>query len=131
MRPRKTILLVNANERELGMQRFMLTVHGYRVLLAQDATDALTLHARGDVDLVLGFVVPGLGWGLLAEGMKQAQPNVPILLIGLRDVDAANVAWCPTQMATCELLERVRLLIRRKRGPRKVAPVLVPAVAGD
>jgi two-component system, OmpR family, response regulator CpxR len=126
------ILLVNANERELGMQRFMLTVRGFRVLTAQDATDALILHARGDVDLVLGFdAVPGLGWGLLAEGMKQAQPDVPILLIGLRDVDAANVAWCPTQMATCELLERVRLLIRRKRGPRKVAPVLVPAVAGD
>jgi two-component system response regulator CpxR len=129
MRPRKTILVVNANEQELSLQKFMLETRGYRVLVAQDADAALALHAVG-VDLVLGFQeLPRDGWAYVAECMKVMHWDVPIVLIGPCDVGAANVAWCGRQMATAELLERVRLLIRRKRGPRKVVVALEPALA--
>jgi two-component system, OmpR family, response regulator CpxR len=80
MRPRKTILLVNANERELGMQRYMLETRGYRVLTAEDAAAALALHAEG-VDLVLGFADGMLAeWAALAKRMKGVEAEVPILL---------------------------------------------------
>jgi two-component system response regulator CpxR len=131
MRPRKVILLVNADEVQLGIQRFMLETRGYRVLVAHDATAALALHALG-VDLVLGFpALHDLDWEVLAERMKQTQPQIPIMLRGGADIGAANVAMCDATMSTVELMERARLLIRRTRRPRKAAVLPALAMAGD
>jgi CheY-like chemotaxis protein len=141
MRPRKTILLVNANERQLGIERFMLEVRGYRVLVAQDGDAALALHARG-VDLVLGFADGMLrAWASLAARMKDVRPEVPIVVV-VSHVKTAEARFAVAPMAelvldgaatsTAQLLEWVHLRIRRKSGPRRMPCVeLVPAVAGD
>lgn len=141
MRPRKTILLVDANERQLGVERFMLEVRGYRVLVAHDADAALALHALG-VDLVLGFADGMLGvWASLAARMKGERPDVPILVVvsHVRNADArfavapmAELVLDGAATSTVQLLEWVHLRIARKRGPRRMPCVeLVPALAGD
>jgi len=139
MRPKKVILLVNANERELGMQRFVLETRGYRVLTALDAADALILHARG-VDLVLGMARmdrahgPVLDWSAMTRSMKAAH-STPIVMAGpmlnADELCAADGVLSEKRLPVCDLLGQVHLLIQRKRGPRKVAAVLAPAVAGD
>lgn len=137
MRPRKTILVVNANEAHLGMQRFMLETRGYRVLVAYDVATALELHAPG-VDLVLGFADGMLkAWAALAEQMKALRPETAILLLTKLKSPNARFSLAPladsvmdgNATSTVELLERVRLLVARKRGPRKAVPVLEPALA--
>ena len=137
MRPRKVILLVNANEDELGMQQYMLTVRGYRVLIAHEADAALALAALG-VDLVLGFADGMLKeWRALAEGMKRDQPSVPIMLVTKLQADHARAALAPAadtvelRTNAVELMERVRVVIARKRGPKKVIFEPIVAMAGD
>lgn len=129
-RPKKTILVVHADEAQRGIWKLILQVRGYRPLLASDASSALALHDLG-VGLVLGFATAdAIDWAALAERMKQRDASVPILLIGGRDCGAANVALCSARMNTFELMDRVKCLIARKRGPRKLE--LVPAaMAGD
>jgi two-component system response regulator CpxR len=136
MRPRKVILLVNEDEAQLGMQRFMLETRGYRVLTALDVTAALELHAPG-VDLVLGFADGMLkAWAALAEQMKALRPETAILLLTKLKSPNARFSLAPladsvmdgNATSTVELLERVRLMVARKRGPRK-AVVLEPALA--
>ena len=136
MRPKKTILLVNANEDELGVQQYMLAVRGYRVLVAHDAAAALGLAALG-VDLVLGFADAMLReWAALAEGMKRDQPSVPILLVTKLESAYMRTALAPAAVTVelrtnaVELMERVRVVIQRKRGPRNKLD-LAPALAGD
>jgi two-component system response regulator CpxR len=136
MRPRKTILVVNANEDELGVQQYMLQVRGYRVMVAHDAAAALALAALG-VDLVLGFADGMLkDWKELAEGMKRDQPNLPILLVTKLDSAYMRGALAPAadtvevRTNAMDLVERVRTVIARKRGPRKKLE-MVPALAGD
>lgn len=120
MRPRKTILLVQADEAQLGVQRFILETRGYCVVEAQDEASAMSLQEL-DVDLVLGYpVLNELDWPQLAERMKQAHPEIPILLVGGSEVAAANVAMCAERTCTSDLLERIRCLISRKRGLRKM-----------
>jgi DNA-binding response OmpR family regulator len=110
---RRVVLLVTPNEEFLSVQRYLLATWGYRVLTALDATDALILHARGDVELVVGY--PGIDWQQLADRMKQQRPNVPLLLFGGRDIGAANLA--PVRMTACELRENMRaLMVARRMG---------------
>lgn len=133
-RPKKVILLVGANEQELSTQRFMLETRGYRVLAAQDAAAAMAQHGVG-VDLVLGL---GQGmlrlWAKLAVQMKAADSGTPILLLArlkpelLSGLAPAAEAVLDGRTSAAELLERVRVLIQRKRGPRKL--VLAPVVGG-
>lgn len=141
MRPRKTILLVGVNEQQASLQKFMLEVRGYRVLVAHDGDAALALHALG-VDLVLGFADGMLRvWASLAARMKGARPDVPILVVvsHVKNVDArfavapmAELVLDGAATSTAQLLDWVHLRIQRKRGPRRMPCVeLVPALAGD
>jgi two-component system response regulator CpxR len=68
----------------------------------------------------------------MARSMKASPWRCPILLVGSRlnfdELYAADGLMPDKRVAAAELLERVRVLIQRKRGPRKL--VLAPAVAG-
>jgi ActR/RegA family two-component response regulator len=152
MRPRKTILLVNADEEQAGELRYVLEMRGYRVpcrsremrgyrvLVAHDADSALALHGLGVVDMVLG-VADGMEreWPALAELLKARTPEMPLLVVSRLKLASARAWIAPCadavycwQGAMAELLEWIYLRIQRKRGPRKIALVAaVPAMAGD
>jgi len=126
MRPKKTILCVDDNEQALAVRKFLLETRGYRVLPARSAEEALEHFRRGGIDLVLGdLIMPQMDGNEMVRRMKEIAPEVPAILISgsVKNFERANRAdaFLPKGASTPgEMLERIRVMIARKRGPRKV-----------
>jgi two-component system, OmpR family, response regulator CpxR len=126
MRPRKTILCVDDNEQALSVRKFMLETRGYRVLSAHTAADALEIFAAGNVDLVLSdLIMPQMDGNELVRRMKTMAPEVPAIILSgsVKNFERASSADAFLPKGACtplEVLERIRVMIARKRGPRKV-----------
>jgi two-component system response regulator CpxR len=141
MRPRKTILCVEDNEQILSIRKFMLQTRGYRVVAASCAAEALE-HIQGalpgSIDLLLSdLIMPQMDGNELARRAKQHHPCLPVLLVSgtVTNFDRATSADAFLPKGACtpaELLDRIRILVARKRGPKKQpASVGVPAVAAQ
>lgn len=142
MRPKKTILCVDDNEQGLAVRKFLLETRGYRVVTACSAHDAIELLRSGSIDLVLSdLLMPQMDGNEMVHRMKGIAPDVPMMLLSgtVKAFDRACHADAFLPKGACspvELLERVRVMIARKRGPKKVVarPVFddaySPAYAG-
>ncbi len=125
MKPKRTILCVDDNEQSLSIRKIMLETRGYRVVACSGGEEALERFKKGGVDLVLtDLIMPGLDGGKLIDKVKELSPQTPaILLTGkvkIYDRDTRADAFLAKGMyAPAELLERVRLLLVRKRGPKR------------
>jgi CheY-like chemotaxis protein len=137
MRPKKVILCVDDNEQALSVRKFLLETRGYRCLTALTAEDAMGLFERGGIDLVIcDLVMPNTDGNELVKRMKERAPEVPAMLISgaVHSFDRASAAdaFLPKgQCSPLEVLERVRVMVARKRGPKKHVPrpEFSPAVA--
>jgi CheY-like chemotaxis protein len=145
MRPRKTILCVEDNEQVLSVRKFLLETRGYRVVAMGNAMEALEYlqgAMPGSVDLLMSdLIMPGMDGNELIRRAKQLMPGLPALLISGTvtqfDRAAAADAFLPKGgCAPAEVLDRIRILVARKRGPKKqvqsvgVAEVQRAAMAG-
>lgn len=124
MKAKRTILCVDDNEQSLSIRKVMLETHGYRVITCADARVALEVFKQGGIDLVLtDLVMPDMdGTELIAE-IKALSPQTPAILfsgkIRVYERDTQADVFLPKGMyAPAELLERIRLLLVRKRGPK-------------
>jgi CheY-like chemotaxis protein len=138
MRPRKTILCVEDNEQVLSVRKFLLETRGYRVLAVGTAAEAME-HLKeampGSIDLLLSdLIMPQMDGNELVRRAKQMHPSLPALLVSGTvssfERAAAADAFLPKGACTpAEMLDRIRILVARKRGPKKqvqsVAPVEV------
>ena len=126
MKPKRTILCVDDNEQSLSIRKVMLETRGYRVLTCTGGQQALERFKKGGIDLVLtDLTMPGLDGGKLIEEIKSLSPHTPaILLSGKAKIyDTKADVYLPKGMyAPVELLERIRVLLVRKRGPKRVQP---------
>ena len=140
MKPKRTILCVDDNEQSLSIRKVMLETRGYRVLPCISGEQALDRFKQGGVDLVLtDLMMPGLDGGKLIAAIKEISPQTPAILLSgkarIYDHDTRADVFLPKGMyAPAELLERIRVLLIRKRGPKRVLvpapPVAVGAGAG-
>jgi CheY-like chemotaxis protein len=144
MRPRKTILCVEDNEQVLSVRKFLLETRGYRVLTMTCAAEALAYlqnAAPGTVDLLLSdLLLPQMDGNELIRRAKQLHPMLPALLVSgtVTNFERASAADAFLPKGGCnpaEVLDRIRILVARKRGPKKQvqsapAPDLEMAVAG-
>jgi len=127
MKPKRTILCVDDNEQSLSIRKVMLETRGYRVVACSNAQDALESFKKGGIDLVLSdLVMPNFDGTKLIEEIKNLSPETPAILfsgkIKIYDGDTRADVFLPKGMyAPAELLERIRLMLVRKRGPRKSA----------
>ncbi|MGA7159009.1 MAG: response regulator [Acidobacteriaceae bacterium] len=138
MRPRKTILCVEDNEQVLSVRKFLLETKGYRVVAVGTAAEALEFlegSVQGSVDLLMAdLLMPQMDGNTLIQKAKQVHPGLPTLLISGTvtsfDRAAAADAFLPKGACTpAEVLDRIRILVARKRGPKKqVQSVRVPDV---
>ena len=103
----------------------MLETRGYRVLAYTDAQQAMERFAQGGVDLVLtDLIMPGIDGSKLIENVKFHSPGTPAILVSgkvkiyERDT-GADVFLAKGMYAPADLLERIRLLLVRKRGPKR------------
>jgi len=128
MRPRKTILCVEDNEHILSVRKFLLETRGYRVVATTCATEALEYlnhAAQGSVDLLMSdLIMPRMDGNELIRRAKQMHPGLPTLLVSATvtsfDRAAAADAFLPKGACTpAEVLDRIRILVARKRGPKK------------
>ena len=125
MRPRKTILCVDDNEQSLSVRKFMLETRGYRVLTALNGEQALETYQQGGIDLVLSdLIMPGMDGNELIHRMKALQADVPMILMSgsVKAYERASHADAFLPKGACspvEVLERIRVMIARKRGPKK------------
>ena len=106
----------------------MLETRGYRVVACQSGAEALECFRKGGIDLVLtDLIMPGVDGGKLIEEIKAISPRTPAVLVSgkirIYDRDMQADAFIPKGMVSpAELLERIRLLLVRKRGPRRTQP---------
>lgn len=126
MKAKRTILCVDDNEQSLSIRKVMLETHGYRVITCSEAQTALDIFKQGGIDLVLtDLVMPGMDGTELIAQIKALSPQTPAILfsgkIRVYERDTQADVFLPKGMyAPAELLERIRLLLVRKRGPKSL-----------
>jgi two-component system response regulator CpxR len=126
MRPKKTILYVEDNEQLLSVKKVILETRGYRVLSASTAAEALEMFGRSNVDLVVSdLLMPDCDGRQLLRQIKNVSPATPCILFSgkvavfTHEDMPADVFLPKGIFAPTELLERIRLLLVRKRGPKR------------
>lgn len=130
MKPKKTILCVDDNEQALSIRKVLLETRGYRVVAVNNGDVALEMFRRGGIDLLLtDLLMPGLDGSRLIEEIKMMSPQTPAILISGRvkvyERETLADMFLPKGMyEPAELLEKIRLLLVRKRGPKR--PVELP-----
>ena len=132
MRPKKIILCVDDNEQDLSVLKFMLATNGYRVVAATTGQDAIGLFAENTVDLVLAdYGMPQMNGDQLVDRLKSIAPHVPMILLGDPqkmggDIHSADALLAKKNCSPQEILERIKIMSARKRGPRKGAQRMAP-----
>ena len=128
MKPKRTILCVDDNEQSLSHRKIMLETRGYRVASFARGEDGLARFREGGIDLVIAdMAMPGLDGPQLIAQIKDMSPHTPAILISskVRIYDhesKADVFLAKGMYAPVDLLERIRLLLIRKRGPKRMQP---------
>ena len=126
MKPKRTILCVDNNEQQLSIRKVMLETRGYRVVACTAGADAMEIFKNGGIDLVLADLnLPGVDGGQLIQSVKAYSPQTPAILLSSKaktyDHETRADVFLPKGMsAPAELLERVRMLLVRKRGPKRL-----------
>ncbi len=112
------------------MLKFMLETKGYRVHSASNGQDAIGIFAEKQMDLVLvNSSMPHMSGNQLVERLKRIGPQIPMILLGDThgaDAHAADALLSKKNCTSQELLERIKIMSARKRGPRKGSPRLAP-----
>jgi CheY-like chemotaxis protein len=130
MRPKKTILCVDDNEQVLSVRKFLLDTRGYRVVAVttpQEALEIISNALPGSIDLLLSdLVMPSMDGNELVRRAKNLHPALPTMIVsgtvsGFDRAGRADVFLPKGACSPSELLERIRILVARKRGPRKLS----------
>jgi two-component system, OmpR family, response regulator CpxR len=126
MTVKKTILCVD-DEQSLSIHKLTLETRGYRVLTCNTAAEAFSIISRCGVDLVLSNVdLPDAPSPELVRRIKALCADIPVVLLSSRmrifHTDApVDLLLRKGTYAQAELLERMRLLLTKRRGPRRTA----------
>ena len=103
----------------------MLETRGYRVVACTTGREALQTFKNGGIDLVLSdLVMPDFDGAKLVAAIKEVSPETPAILfsgkIKAYEKDTRADVFLPKGMyAPVELLERIRMMLVKKRGPKK------------
>lgn len=126
MKPKRTILCVDDNEQSLSHRKIMLETRGYRVASFSRGEEALERFRQGGVDLVItDMAMPGLDGPQLIAAVKNLSPQTPAILISSKvriynHESQADVFLAKGMYAPVDLLERIRQLLVRRRGPKRM-----------
>jgi two-component system response regulator MprA len=118
------ILVVDDDPRITDLLRRILAYEGYSVAIAASGSEALDRSLERPPDLVvLDIMLPGLDGLEVAQRLRAAGDNVPILMLTARDTVADRVKGLETgaddylvkPFAPEELVARVKALLRRSQ----------------
>lgn len=121
VRPRKKVLLIDSDEANISATRLMLYVQGFAPIHAVDVPSALPVLPDASLVLVYAFTIEE--GDAIALALKDVCRWIPVALVvdpkrvsGLMRVADATI---DRNIPPVELLEVVKRMSRRKRGPRK------------
>lgn len=141
-RPKKAILLADSDEFRMSLRAFMLENHGFAVVRATTAEEALRICCGADSWMLYALVTDALLEDMagfeLARRSKALLPDVPVVLTTSSTIAPGEFDW-PYLAAffnrgarPIDLVERLKLLTQRKRGPKKKpAGSVVAAMAAE
>ncbi len=124
---KKTILCVD-DEQSLSIQKLTLETRGYRVVTCNTAVEAIGIFSQGGVDLVLSNLeLPDASATEFVKRIKEVAPEIPVVLLsgqkwGFHTDAPVDLMLKKGAYAPAELLEGIRLLLVKRRGPRRIAP---------
>ena len=127
MKVKKTILCVDDNEQLLSVRKVILETRGYRVLACTNGREALDVFKQGGIDLVLtDLAMPEVDGVELIDSVKNLAPGTPAILfsgkVKIYERQTRADLFLPKGMyAPMELLEHIRVMLVRKRGPKTAA----------
>ena len=129
MRPKKVILCVGEDEQLLSRRAFMLETHGYRIVKAESAKrgeDILRQMPMSSLDLVI-IHAPMVNALPLLRTAYILHPFTRTMVTSDFDGYDSNLAHAEAYLpkgtwSAAELLERIRIMVARKRGPMKKQP---------
>ena len=134
MRPKKTILCVDDNEQTLSVRKFLLETRGYRVYTAVNGQEAIATFSSTHIDLVLTDLgLPQMDGNALIGHLKEISPDVPMILTSetVRAGERSHRADAFLAKGCCspaDLIERIRVMSARKRGPKKASAPMLPGI---
>ena len=80
--PGRLVLCVDDERVGLHVRKLLLERSGYKVLTAHDGQTGLAMFEENPVDVVVfDYAMPGMHGGEVAKRMRDAKPDVPILLL--------------------------------------------------
>lgn len=142
MRPKKAVLCVDSDEFRMSLRAFVLQHHGFEVLRAFSGEQALAICADPSQPVIYAVVLElrlrDMSSFELARQLKPSLPDVPIVLctrgpIAEGEFDWTHIgAFLGNDARTIDLVERLKLLTQRKRGPKKkpaASAGVIPALA--
>lgn len=123
MRPKRRILLIDVNEQQRSQYRYALRIAAFEVQAAGTAAEARAIAAAWMPDVVLAMLpAPGVGLRALLNDLHAASPYLPSLALApranaeLAEIRASMTAVNPPMS---DVIQRLKTLSARKRGPRK------------
>jgi DNA-binding response OmpR family regulator len=134
MTVKKTILCVD-DEQSLSIQKLTLETRGYRVLTCNTAAEAFNIFTQRSVDLLLSNLkLPDASGTDLAKRIKELAPETPVVLLSAHHSDfhtdtSADLLLRKGTFAPAELLESLRHLLIKRRGPHRAVPQALSANA--
>jgi DNA-binding response OmpR family regulator len=126
MRPKKRILLVGDSELHLSTLHLMLDVWGFDVTVAASSADALESLLAESYELMLCDLPLFNAEYLLDQAWTINRLMHSLVLADKFSADVAKLNADATLMRSrdnSELRERLKLLTKRKRGPRPHKPI--------
>lgn len=122
MRPKKRILIVDALDCRAGILLFQLEVKGYAVKCANSAEDAIDIAAAWSPELVLA-VYPQLQIDVpvLFSALQSDPDLVTAVISNAKDPQTQTRAHAhlSSGVPMFVMLDLIKKLVARKRGPRK------------
>jgi CheY-like chemotaxis protein len=128
MKPKRTILCVDEDERSLSIHKVMLETRGYRVVACSSPDLAVAAMHAGGIDLVLADLpMPKPEGGRLVDQLKSISPTTPAIVFKgaagtCPDGLLADVLLSKSNCNAAQLLDHIRIALIRKRGPKPAVP---------
>jgi len=130
MKPKRTILCVDEDERSLSIHKVMLETRGYRVVACSKPELALEAMKIGGIDLLIADLpMPRPGGVRLVDQLKSISPSTPAIVfkgpsVAGPDGMLADILLSKSSCSAAQLLDHVRMALVRKRGPKPAMPRL-------
>jgi hypothetical protein len=125
MRPKKTLLLYCPDRELLSTLAFVLRLHPYDVIAADDSRAAVRIGKGRDAALACGVLIHAQQAdpaGRLIHRLLESGLHIPLLLVDragdLAPVRYADMVLYGRNTSTAHILSALQILCRRRTGPK-------------